>query len=113
MFNLSFWHLRILIITFQQLPAHVRAEAMDSLNFEAQCRIEDPVYGCVGIISLLQKQIQKAETQLAKMQAEIAVYSSYFAHFDNFSPIPFSIINTSKLTYWLTQAGFRSCLNNI
>lgn len=60
----------------QQLPSHLRGQAADSLYFEAQCRIEDPVYGCVGIISVLHNQIQKAENQLARTQAEIAVYSS-------------------------------------
>jgi hypothetical protein len=42
------------------------------LYFEARCRIEDPVYGCVGIISQLHEQVQSAESELAKAQAEIA-----------------------------------------
>ena len=46
---------------------------MESLCFEATCRIEDPVYGCVGMISLLQTQIQKTESLLARTQAEITV----------------------------------------
>ncbi|ESQ32825.1 hypothetical protein EUTSA_v10005497mg [Eutrema salsugineum] len=57
----------------QQLPVQTRAEAVDSLCFEAKCRVEDPVYGCVGIIYFLQTQIQKTESLLAKTQAEIAV----------------------------------------
>lgn len=61
----------------QQLPSHLRGQAADSLYFEAQCRIEDPVYGCVGIITVLHNQIQKAENQLARTRAEIAVYSSH------------------------------------
>lgn len=43
---------------------------------EAKCRIQDPVYGCVGIISHLHQQIRIAESQLAKTQAEIAVFNS-------------------------------------
>ncbi|KAH0832617.1 hypothetical protein HID58_092487, partial [Brassica napus] len=57
----------------QQLPVQTRAEAVESLCFEATCRIEDPVYGCVGMISLLQTQIQKTERLLARTQAEITV----------------------------------------
>ncbi|EEF31671.1 LOB domain-containing protein 24 [Ricinus communis] len=61
----------------QQLPAYLRASAADSLYYEAQCRIQDPVYGCVGVISLLHQQIHNAENQLAKTRAEIAVLSSF------------------------------------
>ncbi|KAA3489390.1 LOB domain-containing protein 24-like [Gossypium australe] len=64
----------------QRLPAHLRAEAADSLYFEAQCRLEDPVYGCVGLIFLLQQQIHGAESQLIKTQAEIAVMKSQTQH---------------------------------
>ncbi|CAK7337170.1 unnamed protein product [Dovyalis caffra] len=60
----------------QQLPAHLRAEAANSLHYEAQCRTQDPVYGCVGILSLLHQQIHSVESQLAKTKAEIAVLSS-------------------------------------
>ncbi|MBA0577529.1 hypothetical protein Golob_023900 [Gossypium lobatum] len=56
----------------QQLPLHLRTQAADSLYLEAQYRIEDPVYGCVGLISLLQQQIHDVERQLAMTQAEIA-----------------------------------------
>ncbi|KGN57342.1 LOB domain-containing protein 24 [Cucumis sativus] len=59
-----------------QLPTHLRAEAAETLIFEAKCRIEDPVYGCVGIISQLQHELHVAETQLAKTRAEIACVAS-------------------------------------
>ncbi|KAK9021860.1 hypothetical protein V6N11_011826 [Hibiscus sabdariffa] len=64
----------------QQLPPHLRAEAAESLCLEAQYRIENPVYGCVGLISLLHQQIHDAEKQLAKIQAEIAVLKSQAQH---------------------------------
>ncbi|XP_012087781.1 LOB domain-containing protein 24-like [Jatropha curcas] len=60
----------------QQVPDHLRASAAESLYYEAKYRIEDPVYGCVGIISLLHQQIHIAENQLAKTKAEIAVLAS-------------------------------------
>ncbi|XP_038994713.1 LOB domain-containing protein 24-like [Hibiscus syriacus] len=64
----------------QQLSPHLRAEAAESLCMEVQYRIEDPVYGCVGLISSLQQQIHDAEKQLAKTQAEIAFLKSQAQH---------------------------------
>uniref|UniRef100_A0A2N9I6C5 Response regulatory domain-containing protein n=1 Tax=Fagus sylvatica TaxID=28930 RepID=A0A2N9I6C5_FAGSY len=60
----------------QKLPPHLRSQAADTLYFEAQCRNQDPVYGCVGIVSQLHQQITIAESQLAKTQAEIAFLNS-------------------------------------
>ncbi|KAI3669979.1 hypothetical protein L6452_41518 [Arctium lappa] len=56
----------------EELPVHLRADAIESLYYEAKCRIQDPVYGCVGIISLLHRQIHIAQSQLAKARVEIA-----------------------------------------
>lgn len=53
-----------------------RAQAADSMQFEAQQRIEDPVYGCVRIVSQLYDEIRNAETQLAKTRAEISTIGS-------------------------------------
>lgn len=58
---------------------HLRAHLVESLYYEAKCRIQDPVYGCVGIISSLHRQIQIAQSQLAKTQAEISVLDANFA----------------------------------
>ncbi|KAM3309478.1 hypothetical protein P3S67_011222 [Capsicum chacoense] len=55
----------------QELPIQQRADAVNSLVYEANARIRDPVYGCVGAISYLQNQISQLEMQLAMTQAEI------------------------------------------
>lgn len=52
----------------------MRAEAADTMYLEAQCRIEDPVYGCVRIISELCQQINNTESELARVQALIALH---------------------------------------
>ncbi|KAL3830360.1 hypothetical protein ACJIZ3_019162 [Penstemon smallii] len=57
----------------KDLPVHLRADAADSLCYEAYCRRKDPVYGSVGVISVLQQQMYNLQTQLAQIQAEIAV----------------------------------------
>ncbi|KAJ7949405.1 putative LOB domain-containing protein [Quillaja saponaria] len=72
----------------QELPPHLRAHAADVLCFEAQCRIQDPVYGCVGIISQLHQQIQDAERQLAMTQAQLAIYNSNNIIVQQLSQIP-------------------------
>lgn len=60
----------------QQLPAHLRAEAADCLCLEASLRTEDPVYGCVGIVSQLQQQIMEAQNEIIKIKGEIAFYNA-------------------------------------
>ncbi|XP_042515417.1 LOB domain-containing protein 24-like [Macadamia integrifolia] len=60
----------------QQLPVHQRAEAADCMSFEATSRIQDPVYGCVGILSQLQQQILITQRELEMTQAQLAFYSA-------------------------------------
>ncbi|KAL5700238.1 LOB domain-containing protein 12 [Ranunculus cassubicifolius] len=55
----------------QELPVHQRGDAVSSLVYEANARVRDPVYGCVGAISYLQNQVSQLQMQLAVAQAEI------------------------------------------
>ncbi|GMP69523.1 hypothetical protein CsSME_00028749 [Camellia sinensis var. sinensis] len=55
----------------QDLPVHQRADAVSSIVYEANARMRDPVYGCVGAISYLQNQVSQLQMQLAVAQAEI------------------------------------------
>ncbi|MED6211633.1 LOB domain-containing protein 12 [Stylosanthes scabra] len=55
----------------QELPVDQRADAVSSLVYEANARVRDPVYGCVGAISYLQNQVSELQMQLAVAQAEI------------------------------------------
>ncbi|KAK7320576.1 hypothetical protein VNO77_30188 [Canavalia gladiata] len=55
----------------QELPVHQRADAVSSLVYEANARVRDPVYGCVGAISYLQSQVSELQMQLAVAQTEI------------------------------------------
>ncbi|KAK4587758.1 hypothetical protein RGQ29_018957 [Quercus rubra] len=60
----------------EQLPLHLRAVAADCMSFEASSRVEDPVYGSVGIISQLQEQIIEAQSELVKTKSEIAFHNA-------------------------------------
>ncbi|XVE99819.1 hypothetical protein REPUB_Repub03eG0234300 [Reevesia pubescens] len=55
----------------QELPVQQRADAVSSLVYEANARVRDPVYGCVGAISYLQNQVSQLKMELAVAQAEI------------------------------------------
>lgn len=55
----------------QELPVEQRGDAVSSLVYEANARMRDPVYGCVGAISYLQNQVSQLQMQLAVAQAEI------------------------------------------
>ncbi|XP_034221553.1 protein DOUBLE-STRAND BREAK FORMATION-like isoform X2 [Prunus dulcis] len=55
----------------KELPIHQRGDAVSSLVYEANARVRDPVYGCVGAISFLQNQVSQLQMQLAVAQAEI------------------------------------------
>ncbi|XP_062232483.1 LOB domain-containing protein 15-like [Phragmites australis] len=48
-----------------------RADAANSLVYEANLRLRDPVYGCMGAILTLQQQAQALEAELAAVRAEI------------------------------------------
>ncbi|MCD7451578.1 LOB domain-containing protein 4 [Datura stramonium] len=55
----------------QELPEQQRGDAVSSMVYEANARVRDPVYGCVGAISSLQQQIDHLQSQLAIAQAEV------------------------------------------
>ncbi|RWW50108.1 hypothetical protein BHE74_00043659 [Ensete ventricosum] len=48
-----------------------RADAANSLVYEADIRLRDPIYGCMGLISALQQQVQVLEAELAVVKTEI------------------------------------------
>ncbi|KAH9768099.1 hypothetical protein WN944_018415 [Citrus x changshan-huyou] len=59
-----------IIKCLQGLPECQRSDAVSSMVYEANARIRNPVHGCVGAISQLQKQVIKLQAELAKAQAE-------------------------------------------
>ncbi|KAF5188767.1 Lob domain-containing protein [Thalictrum thalictroides] len=57
-----------------EVPESQRADAANSLVYEANVRLRDPVYGCMGAISALQQQIQALQAELNAVRAEILKY---------------------------------------
>ncbi|KAG9445465.1 hypothetical protein H6P81_016805 [Aristolochia fimbriata] len=57
-----------------EVPENQRADAANSLVYEANVRLRDPVYGCMGAISALQQQVQSLQAELNAVRAEIIKY---------------------------------------
>ncbi|KAK9099805.1 hypothetical protein Scep_023235 [Stephania cephalantha] len=63
----------------KRLPVEQRAIAADCMSYEAERRVEDPIYGCVKIIYGLEKKKNEIELELAKTRSEIAFHSALHA----------------------------------
>jgi len=46
------------------------------MAMEARRRVQDPVYGCAGIVGRLQGEIRAAQCELTRTQAQIAVHAA-------------------------------------
>ncbi|KAF8397142.1 hypothetical protein HHK36_016049 [Tetracentron sinense] len=57
-----------------EVPEGQRADAANSLAYEADVRLRDQVYGCMGAISALQQQVQSLQAELDAVRAEILKY---------------------------------------
>ncbi|EPS63326.1 hypothetical protein M569_11459 [Genlisea aurea] len=57
-----------------ELQPHQREDAVNSLAYEADMRLRDPVYGCVGVISLLQHQLRQLQIDLSFAKSELSKY---------------------------------------
>ncbi|KAF5446600.1 hypothetical protein F2P56_032215 [Juglans regia] len=64
-----------------EVPESQRADTANSLVYEANLRLRDPVYGCMGAISALQQQIQTLQAELNAVRAEMLQHK-----FSNFIP---------------------------
>ncbi|XP_017421406.2 LOB domain-containing protein 25 [Vigna angularis] len=58
-----------------ELLPHQREDAVNSLAYEAEARVRDPVYGCVGAISFLQRQVQRLQKELDSANADLLRYA--------------------------------------
>ncbi|KAK9067558.1 hypothetical protein SSX86_011669 [Deinandra increscens subsp. villosa] len=54
------------------LPVNGRCEAAITIAYEAQARLQDPIYGCVSHIFALQQQVVSLQSQLAYLKAQAA-----------------------------------------
>ncbi|KAG2301499.1 hypothetical protein Bca4012_059758 [Brassica carinata] len=59
-----------------EVSPHQREDTVNSLAYEAEARLNDPVYGCVGAISVLQRQVSKLQRELEETNADLMRYAS-------------------------------------
>ncbi|GLJ40774.1 hypothetical protein SUGI_0843170 [Cryptomeria japonica] len=57
-----------------ELHPHQREDAVNSLAYEAEARVKDPVYGCVGTISVLHQQVRQLQSELQSARSELSRY---------------------------------------
>ncbi|KAL1552143.1 LOB domain-containing protein 36-like [Salvia divinorum] len=57
-----------------ELNASQREDAVNSLAYEAEHRLRDPIYGCVGYISILQQKLTQVHLSLENAKKELATY---------------------------------------
>lgn len=67
-----------------ELLPHQREDAVNSLAYEAEARVRDPVYGCVGAISYLQRQVERLQKELDAANTDLI----RFAWSDALPPLP-------------------------
>ncbi|XP_058783683.1 LOB domain-containing protein 36-like [Vicia villosa] len=51
-----------------------REDTVSSLAYEAEARLRDPVYGCVGLISSLQDKLKSVQNELYNAKKDLACY---------------------------------------
>ncbi|XWS29380.1 hypothetical protein CRYUN_Cryun24cG0024600 [Craigia yunnanensis] len=57
-----------------ELNSSQRDDAVNSLAYEAEARLRDPVYGCVGLISMLQHRLKQMQHDLNNAKKELSTY---------------------------------------
>ncbi|PPS03923.1 hypothetical protein GOBAR_AA16734 [Gossypium barbadense] len=84
-----------------EVPENQRADAANSLVYEANLRLRDPVYGCMGAIVTLQQQMQNLQAELNAIRAEILKYkirevTNIAASSSPLPPPPSIVVSTSS-----------------
>ncbi|XP_049393084.1 protein ASYMMETRIC LEAVES 2-like [Solanum stenotomum] len=75
-----------------ELQPHQREDAVNSLAYEADMRLRDPVYGCVGVISLLQHQLRQLQLDLSCAKSELSKYQNVGGIASTTSHLGFNLI---------------------
>ncbi|KAK2442142.1 hypothetical protein QL285_013362 [Trifolium repens] len=55
-----------------EVPEKQREDTVNSLAYEAEARLRDPVYGCIGSIALLQRKMMELQHDLAIAKDRLA-----------------------------------------
>ncbi|XP_022156602.1 LOB domain-containing protein 29-like [Momordica charantia] len=88
------------------LPVSHRCEAAITISYEAQARLQDPIYGCVSHIFTLQQQVLNLRAQVAYLREQAAqiLLNNYTIRNPNellYGKSPFSGDPLQDLQSWL------------
>ncbi|XP_074573642.1 LOB domain-containing protein 6-like [Curcuma longa] len=82
----------------RDLPPSQRELAANSLAYEGQARMQDPIYGCVAHISFLHQNLNYVQRQLYEAKKELSTYIGpatlgpfFFAHGPPASNSPYAV----------------------
>ncbi|CAN4094872.1 unnamed protein product [Withania somnifera] len=90
-----------------ELPIYQRGDAVSSMVYEANARMKDPIYGCVGTIFYLQHQIELAIAQAELVHMKMQQFSSTSAG-GGTAVLPRQIqSNTLRSRFVVSLNGFR------
>ncbi|CAJ1971041.1 unnamed protein product [Sphenostylis stenocarpa] len=59
-----------------EVPEEQREDTVNSLAYEAEARLRDPIYGCIGAIALLQRKMVELQHDLAIAKDRLARYAA-------------------------------------
>ncbi|XP_019460294.1 PREDICTED: LOB domain-containing protein 21-like [Lupinus angustifolius] len=59
-----------------EVPEEQREDTVNSLAYEAEARLKDPVYGVIGAIALLQRKMMELQHDLAIAKDRLARYAA-------------------------------------
>ncbi|KAI3815968.1 hypothetical protein L1987_15652 [Smallanthus sonchifolius] len=76
-----------------EVPKSQRQDAVDSLVFEAEERLKDPVYGCIGAITSLQDKMFQLQHDLAVAKARLARCSTRTSYVSCSTTSPFMMLD--------------------
>ncbi|GMI80892.1 LOB domain-containing protein 21 [Hibiscus trionum] len=62
-----------------EVPEEQREDTVNSLAYEAEVRLQDPVYGCIGAIALLQRKMVELQHDLTLARARLALYAGTYS----------------------------------
>ncbi|CAN1136899.1 LOB domain-containing protein 29 [Linum perenne] len=97
------------------LPVSDRCEAAVTISYEAQARLQDPIYGCVSHIFALQQQVVNLQAQLASLKEQAGqsfVDNSAYSSANPNARSTSSSIPMQDLQSWLHQQYPQQNSNN-
>ncbi|CAJ2639661.1 unnamed protein product [Trifolium pratense] len=95
----------------KELNATDREDAVKSLAYEAESRIKDPVYGCVGLISVLQQRLKEIQHELHAAKKELSSYNLNPQTMQYLLAHPGTVIMPQQQQQW-NNAQFAGFANN-